>query len=153
MTHLDMFKCSDFVRLSYVHMVVRLSFPTSMISSITRLLFLITAIAVATALEAPQAHKSPGKRGLAFAKSASARENLGRPGAEYTKFFSGPNQVTWMYDWEAVIDAEPIDLEFVPMLHSDDPVFTGGWNNAVQHAQRVYRTRYVLSFNEPDLYG
>jgi hypothetical protein len=121
-----------------------------MISFITRLLFLTTAIAVATVLEAPQAHKSPGKRGLAFGKGASTPENFGRPGAEYTKFFSGHNRVTWMYDWEAVIDAEPIDLEFVPMLHSDAPVFTRGWNDAVQHAQRVYRTRSVLSFNEPD---
>jgi hypothetical protein len=94
-----------------------------------------------------------GKRGLAFAKSATNAVNQGRPGAEYTQYFAGYSQITWMYDWEGVIDGRAIDLEYVPMLHDDQKVFTDGWADAVAYAQQHYRTKYILSFNEPDHCG
>jgi phenylpropionate dioxygenase-like ring-hydroxylating dioxygenase large terminal subunit len=92
-----------------------------------------------------------GKRGLAFAKGADNPRNLGKPGADYTQYFQGKSSIVWMYDWEGVIDGSAIDLEFVPMLHEDSPVFTGGWVDAVNWARENTHTGYVLSFNEPDL--
>jgi hypothetical protein len=91
-----------------------------------------------------------GKRGLAFAKSANNAVNQGRSGAEYTQYFAGYSQITWMYDWEGVIDGRAIDLEYVPMLRDDQKVFTDGWADAVAYAQQHYGTKYILSFNEPD---
>lgn len=54
-----------------------------------------------------------GKRGIAFPKQFN-----GQSGSQWTHAFAGQSQITWMYDWEAVIDGEPIKgLEYVPLLH------------------------------------
>lgn len=54
-----------------------------------------------------------GKRGLAFPKQFN-----GQAGSQWTQPFAGSSQVTWMYDWEAVIDGTPAQgLEYVPLLH------------------------------------
>ncbi|KAH8692545.1 glycosyl hydrolase catalytic core-domain-containing protein [Phaeosphaeriaceae sp. PMI808] len=91
-----------------------------------------------------------GKRGLAFGKGADNPVNLGKPGALYTHYFKGYSQITWMYDWEGIIDGQAIDLEYVPMLHDDRPVFTNAWADAVARAKQSHYTKYILSFNEPD---
>jgi hypothetical protein len=91
-----------------------------------------------------------GKRGLAFGKSANDPVNRKRPGAEYTQYFNGYSQITWMYDWEGIIDGHAIDLEYVPMLHDDQDMFTSAWADAVAFARQNYRTKHILSFNEPD---
>jgi hypothetical protein len=54
-----------------------------------------------------------GKRGLAFPKQFN-----GQAGSAYTQPFAGKSQISWMYDWEAVIDGTPAPgLEYVPLLH------------------------------------
>jgi hypothetical protein len=67
---------------------------------------------------AHQRSAAAGKRGIAFPKQFN-----GSPGSAYTKLFAGSSQVTWMYDWEAVIDGAPAsNLNYVPLLHCKVPV-------------------------------
>jgi hypothetical protein len=98
---------------------------------------------------APTKRASAGKRGIAFPK-----QNNGVAGSQYTKLFKGHDQITWMYDWEAVIDGTPVDgLEYVPLLHSNQDWCTTGWANNVANAKKNYKVSHVLSFNEPDQCG
>ncbi|KAL6711899.1 hypothetical protein ACN47E_002942 [Coniothyrium glycines] len=89
-----------------------------------------------------------GKRGLAFPK-----QHNGVPGSQYTHAFANAPKVSWMFDWEAVIDGEAIDLEYVPLLHSNQQWCTEGWFNNVAAAQKKYKVTHVMSFNEPDQVG
>lgn len=92
---------------------------------------------------------SSGKRGLAFPK-----ENNGVAGSSYTQYFSGSSKVTWMYDWEAVIDGTPAsNLEFVPLLHDAESWCTQGWFDNVASARKQYNVQSILGFNEPDQVG
>jgi hypothetical protein len=52
-----------------------------------------------------------------------------------------------------VIEGEPIDLEYVPLLHSNQEWCTQGWVDNVARAQKTYKVSHVLSFNEPDQCG
>ncbi|KAH8732804.1 hypothetical protein GQ44DRAFT_601580 [Phaeosphaeriaceae sp. PMI808] len=95
-----------------------------------------------------QRRAASGKRGLAFPKQFN-----GQAGSSYTKPFAG-SQVSWMYDWEAVIDGETAQgLEYVPLLHSNQDWCTSGWTQNVANARSKYDVKYVLSFNEPDQVG
>jgi len=110
---------------------------------------LLTLAGLSTFTDAiPLKARGGGKRGLAFPK-----QNNGVAGSTYTKQFSGSNQVTWMYDWEAVIDGQPIDVEYVPLLHSNEQWCTQGWAANFAAAQKQYKVSHVLSFNEPDQAG
>lgn len=98
---------------------------------------------------APTKRASAGKRGLAFPK-----QNNGVAGSTYTQLFKSYDQITWMYDWEAVIDGTPVSgLEYVPLLHSNQDWCTAGWTANVANAQKNYNVKNVLSFNEPDQCG
>lgn len=91
-----------------------------------------------------------GKRGLAFPKQYAA---TGTAGSTYLSNFKSYPKITWMYDWEAVIDGEAIDLEYVPLLHSNQAWCTEGWFANVAAAQKKYKVSHILSFNEPDQQG
>ncbi|EAT88503.2 hypothetical protein SNOG_04743 [Parastagonospora nodorum SN15] len=59
-----------------------------------------------------------------------------------------------MYDWEAVIDGTlRSDLEYVPLLHSNQQWCTEGWEQNVANARAKYNVQNILSFNEPDQVG
>jgi hypothetical protein len=76
---------------------------------------LLFALATFTSLmeASPIRRGSAGKRGLAFPKQFN-----GQAGSAYTQPFAGKSQISWMYDWEAVIDGTPAPgLEYVPLLH------------------------------------
>jgi hypothetical protein len=95
-------------------------------------------------------HRSgAGKRGIAFPKQFN-----GQAGSQWTHAFGAQSQITWMYDWEAVIDGEPAQgLEYVPLLHSNQDWCTSGWSQNVANARSKYDVKYILSFNEPDQVG
>ncbi|KAF2831405.1 hypothetical protein CC86DRAFT_138871 [Ophiobolus disseminans] len=89
-----------------------------------------------------------GKRGLAFPKQFK-----GQAGSQWTKYFAN-SQVSWMYDWEAVIDGEAVaGVEYVPLLHSNQDWCTSGWASNVAAARQKYTVENILSFNEPDQVG
>ncbi|RMZ66705.1 TIR2 Cold shock induced [Pyrenophora seminiperda CCB06] len=96
----------------------------------------------------PLQARGGGKRGLAFPKQQG-----GTAGSQWTHAFEGTNKITWMYDWEAVIDGQPIDLEYVPLLHSNEQWCTEGWLDNIANARKKYKVSHVLSFNEPDQVG
>ena len=117
--------------------------------SIKSTLFLGLAALSAMTEAAPTKRASAGKRGLAFPK-----ENNGVAGSTYTQLFKDYDQITWMYDWEAVIDGTPVSgLDYVPLLHSNEDWCTSGWSTNVANAQKNYKVTHVLSFNEPDQCG
>ncbi|KAJ4325820.1 hypothetical protein N0V94_000381 [Neodidymelliopsis sp. IMI 364377] len=117
--------------------------------SIKSTLFLSLAALTVVTEAAPTKRASAGKRGLAFPK-----QNNGVAGSTYTQMFKNYDQITWMYDWEAVIDGTPISgLEYVPLLHSNQDWCTSGWATNVAAAQKNYKVSHVLSFNEPDQCG
>ncbi|KAL5121348.1 hypothetical protein ACEQ8H_000816 [Pleosporales sp. CAS-2024a] len=92
---------------------------------------------------------SSGKRGLAFPKQFN-----GQAGSAFTQVFQGQSSITWMYDWEAVIDGTPLKgLEYVPLLHSNEAWCTEGWTQNVAAARSKYNVKSILSFNEPDQFG
>src|SRR5690349_18074507 len=111
--------------------------------------FVMTLAGLSTLIDAsPLKARGGGKRGLAFPK-----QNAGVPGSQYTKYFAGSSKITWMYDWEAVIDGEPLSLEYVPLLHSNQQWCTSGWFDNVANAQKKYKVSHVLAFNESDQVG
>lgn len=117
--------------------------------SIKSTLFMGLAALGAFTDAAPTKRASAGKRGIAVPK-----QNNGVAGSQYTKLFKGHDQITWMYDWEAVIDGTPVEgLEYVPLLHSNQEWCTSGWANNVANAKKNYKVSHVLSFNEPDQCG
>ncbi|KAH5504346.1 hypothetical protein HBI52_160030 [Parastagonospora nodorum] len=64
----------------------------------------------------------------------------GQPGAAFTQAFNGKDSISWMYDWEAVIDSTPrSDLEYVPLLHSNQQWCTEGWEQNVANARAKYQ--------------
>jgi hypothetical protein len=90
-----------------------------------------------------------GKRGLAFPKQQN-----GQAGSQWTTHFAGSSKITWMYDWEAVIDGQALSgLEYVPMLHSNQDWCVSGWLENVANARKNYNVQHILSFNEPDQAG
>jgi hypothetical protein len=112
---------------------------------------LLFALAAYTGLmEASPIRRAPsGKRGLAFPKQFN-----GQAGSTFTQAFNGQSSISWMYDWEAVIDGTPMQgLEYVPLLHSNEQWCTEGWTQNVANARSKYNVKYVLSFNEPDQSG
>ena len=114
--------------------------------------FFLTLAGLSTLMEAAPLRArddATGKRGLAFPK-----ENSGTAGSAYTQYFSGASKVTWMYDWEAVIDGTALSgLEFVPLLHDNEAWCADGWFANVAAAQKQYNVKSVLAFNEPDQVG
>jgi hypothetical protein len=99
--------------LPVLHSFLHLSLFFKM--SIKSTLFLSLAALSAMTEAVPTKRASAGKRGLAFPK-----QNNGVAGSTYTQFFKNYDQITWMYDWEAVIDGTPVSgLEYVPLLHSN----------------------------------
>jgi len=112
---------------------------------------LLFALAAFTGLmeASPIRRASSGKRGLAFPKQFN-----GQPGATFTQAFNGKDSISWMYDWEAVIDGTPRSgLEYVPLLHSNQQWCTEGWEQNVANARSKYNVQAILSFNEPDQVG
>jgi len=96
----------------------------------------------------PLKPRNSGKRGLAFPK-----QHNGVAGSQYTHAFGSSNKISWMYDWEAVIDGTPISLEYVPLLHSNQQWCTEGWFANVAAAKKQYTVTHALAFNEPDQVG
>jgi hypothetical protein len=112
---------------------------------------LLLAFAALTSLmeASPIRRASSGKRGIAFPKNFN-----GQQGSAFTHAFDGKSQVSWMYDWEAVIDGSPISgLEYVPLLHSNEEWCTTGFTDNVNAARNQYNVKNILSFNEPDQAG
>jgi hypothetical protein len=110
--------------------------------------FFLALAGLSTMIEAsPLQPRGGSKRGLAFPK-----QHNGAPGSQWTHKFAG-SKVSWMYDWEAVIDGTPLDLEYVPLLHSNQQWCTEGWFNNVANAKKNYKVSHILSFNEPDQVG
>jgi hypothetical protein len=113
---------------------------------------LLFALAAFTGLmeASPIRRSTSGKRGIAFPKAFN-----GQQGSQFTHAFAGQqSKISWMYDWEAVIDGEPINgLEYVPLLHSNQQWCTEGWTQNVANARAKYNVQSVLSFNEPDQVG
>jgi hypothetical protein len=110
--------------------------------------FIMALAGLSTMIEAsPLQARGGSKRGLAFPK-----QHNGVAGSQWTHKFSG-SKVSWMYDWEAVIDGTPLDLEYVPLLHSNQQWCTEGWANNIANAKKNYKVSHVLSFNEPDQIG
>lgn len=97
---------------------------------------------------APLQARGGNKRGLAFPK-----QHNGVPGSQWTHQFADSDKISWMYDWEAVIDGEAIDREYVPLLHSNQQWCTEGWFTNVAAAQQKYKVSHILGFNEPDQVG
>lgn len=112
--------------------------------------FFMGLAALAALTEAAPTKRAPaGKRGIAFPK-----QHNGVAGSTYTHYFQSYLQVTWMTNWEAVIDGTPLPgLEYVPLLHSNLEWCTAGWATNVANAQKNYDVKSVLSFNEPDQCG
>jgi hypothetical protein len=128
---------------------------------------LLFALAAFTGLmeASPIRRTSTSKRGIAFPKQFN-----GQAGSAFTQPFAGKSQISWMYDWEAVIDGTPASgLEYVPLLHryviqiavsvlslilnSNQDWCTSEWTQNVVNARSKYDVKYVLSFNEPDQIG
>ena len=113
--------------------------------------FILALAGLSTMIEASplKPRGGSGKRGLAFPK-----QHNGVAGSQYTRHFAGASKVTWMYDWEAVIDGQAVSgLEYVPLLHSNESWCADGWFANVAAAQQKYKVTSVLSFNEPDQVG
>lgn len=92
---------------------------------------------------------SSGKAGLAFPKQFN-----NQAGSQWTKHFAGSSKITWMYDWEAVIDGQVgSNWEYVPLLHSNQDWCVSGWTENVANARKNYNVKNILSFNEPDQVG
>ena len=97
---------------------------------------------------------SSGKKGLAYTKDTGS---LGM--AEQIAQYSG-GAVTWMYDWEGYpfINGQGSDgydvngVEFVPMLHSSDDMFTSAWSSQNPGPQGA-SAQHALFINEPDYSG
>lgn len=113
--------------------------------------FIMALAGLSTLIEAsPILPRGTGsKRGLAFPK----QDDKGVAGSKYTHSFAGSNKISWMYDWEAVIDGEALDLEYVPLLHSNQEWCASTWTNNVANARKNYKVTSLLSFNEPDESG
>ena len=110
--------------------------------------FILALAGLSSMIEAsPLQARGGSKRGLAFPKNHN-----GVSGSQWTHKFAG-SKVSWMYDREAVIDGTPLDLEYVPLLHSNQQWCTEGWTQNVANARSKYDVKYVLSFNEPDQVG
>ncbi|CAA9957423.1 hypothetical protein CFE70_001001 [Pyrenophora teres f. teres 0-1] len=111
--------------------------------------FFIALAGLSTITEAsPLQARGGSKRGLAFPKNHN-----GVSGSQYTHAFDGTSKLGWMYDWEAVIDGQAINLEFVPLLHSNQEWCTQTWFNNMDNARKNYKVSHVLAFNEPDQVG
>lgn len=76
------------------------------------------------------------KRGVAFNET----QVLG--------LFSEQPKFSWCYNWGQNTD-HSAGLEYVPMLHGNQPEFTGPWVNSLLQK----KPDYVFSFNEPDQCG
>jgi hypothetical protein len=116
----------------------------------TSLLFALAAFTGLMEASPIRRATTSGKRGIAFPKAFN-----GQQGSSFTHAFAGQaSKISWMYDWEAVIDGEPIQgLEYVPLLHSNQQWCTEGWTQNVANARSKYDVKSVLSFNEPDQVG
>jgi hypothetical protein len=85
-----------------------------------------------------QPRANTGKRGVAF-------ENVA-----VTNLFPG---LSWGYNWlSSGYKTAERGFEYVPMLHSDEHVFTSVWEKDVK-ASFEAGSRHILSFNEPDQCG
>lgn len=108
-----------------------------MLYSILSFLF----ITVFTVIDASpiQARASLEKRGVAF-------ENL-----DVIQNFP---TLQWGYNWlsNGFRAARPGEFEYVPMLHSDEAVFTDIWEKDVAASVEA-GAKHILSFNEPDQCG
>jgi hypothetical protein len=89
--------------------------------------------------QTPSYKRDTGKRGLAYNNVAC------------TSFFSG-TKISWAYNWVGSSPSAPSIFEYVPMLHSNESVFTNGWIANVDAAVANGST-HVMSFNEPDQCG
>lgn len=111
--------------------------------------FIMALAGLSTLTEAsPLLPRGGGKRGLAFPK-----QHNGVPGSQWTHLLADSSKITWMYDWEAVIDGNAPDLEYVPLLHSNQDWCASTWANNVANARKNYKVSHILSFNEPDQVG
>jgi hypothetical protein len=60
------------------------------------------------------------------------------------------SQVSWAYNWASATDYTfPKDLEYIPMLWSNQPQYTDPWSQNVKTAL-PRGTSHLLAFNEPD---
>ncbi|ORX98365.1 hypothetical protein BCR34DRAFT_640914 [Clohesyomyces aquaticus] len=80
-----------------------------------------------------------GKRGLAF----------GKGNADKTALFAG--EASWGYNWEAqLLPGLASGVEYVPMLHDDQTVFTSGFAAFAKGLIEGGTSKHILSINEPD---
>jgi hypothetical protein len=90
---------------------------------------------------APVARAVRTKRGLPY-----------NDGALTKLFHVGGGKISWMYNWDSTTFGAQSGLNYVPMLHSDDPDHTSRWNANLNQAIKKGAT-HVFSFNEPDQCG
>jgi hypothetical protein len=110
-------------------------------AGLTFALGLIGLASIVDAAPAPIARAVGTKRGLPY-----------NDGALTKLFHIGGSKISWMYNWDSTTSGAQSGLNYVPMLHSDDPGHTGRWNANVKQAIKKGATD-ILSFNEPDQCG
>jgi hypothetical protein len=111
--------------------------------------FIMALAGLSTLIEAsPLLPRGGSKRGIAFPK-----QHNGVAGSQWARIMAESSKISWMYNWEAVIDGEAPDLEYVPLLHSNQEWCASTWANNVANARKNYKVSHILSFNEPDQTG
>ena len=134
----------SFTVVSLDYTFLRIPVPNHSFLKMVQSTSLILALAAFTGLMNASPIKpradGEGKRGLAFPKQFN-----GQAGSQWTKYFAGSNKITWMYDWEAVIDGQgPSNLEYVPLLHSNQDWCVSGWVRVYMY--EVYLRQTLISY-------
>jgi len=105
------------------------------------LVSLLATTSTAAPTPAPLVTRSSSKKGVAY-ENPSVVPLFG-------------DKVGWCYNWVSASkfgSSPPNNIEFVPMLHSDEAMWTNVWK-AEFEASYSAGARHVLSFNEPDQCG
>jgi hypothetical protein len=90
---------------------------------------------------------------MPVARAVGTKRGVPYNDGELTKLFNvDGSKISWLYNWASTTSGEQSGLNYVPMLHSNDPGHTSTWNADVEQAINSGST-HVLSFNEPDQCG
>ncbi|KAH6702829.1 hypothetical protein BKA61DRAFT_494754 [Leptodontidium sp. MPI-SDFR-AT-0119] len=97
------------------------------------------------------ANSTPTERSLPPIQLKSAKRRLSFHNTDYIQKWGGSGaQVSWAYNWDSTMPAFfPKNLEYIPMLWSNEGSHTGQWF-ANANAAIARGSYHLLSFNEPD---
>jgi len=105
------------------------------------LVSLLATTSTAAPTPAPLVARNANKKGVAYENPAAV------------PLFG--DKVSWCYNWVSASkfgSGTPGNIEFVPMLHSDEAMWTNVWAAEFEASYQA-GARHVLSFNEPDQCG